>query len=785
MTSSWKRTFLALGALLAALPFASVASGQVRDEYGDEAIYQENDVVQTVARISHLQGTVSYARGDEPDDWQPADYNVPMTLGDRLYTGRRSRLELQVHGGDVIWVGSRTDLAVLNLTEDTKQFAMKSGVGSFQIRQLEDDDVWEVDTPNAAITFERPGLYRVDVDRDGNTRVSVERGAATVAAGGGQISLNSGEAVAIDGIDSPRYDVLAVSSQDTWDGWVTGRSGRFRRSASYNYISADIVGADDLDTHGSWRSIPDYGMAWSPSSIEVGWTPYRQGHWMWQDPWGWTWISTERWGWAPYHYGRWVTWSSRWYWVPGPRAVRVTYAPALVAFVGGSPGFSASVTIGGGGYVGWFPLAPREAYVPWWSPRPTVNINVTNVTYINRTYVTVVNQSTFVSGGIVARHVVTDRTVVREVVSAPVIHGTVPVLPTLASTRVSARAAVSAPRPPAAILARPVVARVAPPPAPPRFEQKLALIRENRAPVQPAVAARLATQTEAQPRAAIPVRPVVAQPGRVTLAPRAASSSTSARVQAVPPVAPVAPVRGRPLATSERPVAPGPVVGSKSRAARSTSTATTPEGSSRPAVPDQRPGVDRERVEPSQPEARPQAPRAQEPAQAAPESRRPTAAIERREREVATPNRPEAQRQRAPVPPQQDERLRPTAAREEQPVRQVQPESRVPPERERAQTPDWRKRAQPAPQVERPTREAPPQRERAQEAPPQRERAQAEPGRVVTPPPSREVVRPEARRPAERPVVTGSVERAPRKTPKPNRTPKKDDKKTDEDRNPN
>src|SRR5438034_2198224 len=152
---------------LAAVFWAPPASGQYRSEYGD--------IRQTVARISSVTGDASFARGDDPENWQPADRNVPMTLGDRVYTGGRSRLELQVHGGSFIRIGGRTDLAALNLTDDTKQFSLKSGIASFQVRRLGYDEIYEVDTPNAAVTFERPGEYRVDVDFDGNTRVIVRR----------------------------------------------------------------------------------------------------------------------------------------------------------------------------------------------------------------------------------------------------------------------------------------------------------------------------------------------------------------------------------------------------------------------------------------------------------------------------------------------------------------------------------------------------------------------------------------------------------------------------------
>src|SRR4029077_20711227 len=102
-----------------------------------------------------VNGDVSFARGDDPDNWQPADPNVPMTLGDRVWTAE-CRLELEVHGGDIVRLARQTDLAALNLTEDTKQFSLSSGVASFNVRRFFENEVFEVDTPNAAVTFESP-----------------------------------------------------------------------------------------------------------------------------------------------------------------------------------------------------------------------------------------------------------------------------------------------------------------------------------------------------------------------------------------------------------------------------------------------------------------------------------------------------------------------------------------------------------------------------------------------------------------------------------------------------
>jgi len=171
--------------------------------------WDDDDIRQTVVRVAYVTGKVSYSRGDDPDGWQPASLNYPMTLGDRLYTARGSRVELQTEGG-AIYLAPETDLAVLNLTYDVKQFSLGMGSASFRIRRIDSGEPFEVDTPNAAVTFDRAGDYRIDVDRNGNTRVMVRAGHAYVAAAGGEVPLQAGRMMEIDGVDSAVYDVTSL-----------------------------------------------------------------------------------------------------------------------------------------------------------------------------------------------------------------------------------------------------------------------------------------------------------------------------------------------------------------------------------------------------------------------------------------------------------------------------------------------------------------------------------------------------------------------------------------------
>src|SRR5439155_1205404 len=97
---------------------------------------------------------------------------------------------------------------------------------------------------------------------------------------------------------------------------------------------------------------------------------------------------------------------------PTAIAARPVYAPALVAFVGGS-NFKVSISVGNVGAIAWFPLGPREVYRPsyavsreYFTSVNTSNTSVssTNITNVysatNVTNVTYVNQQ--VPGAVIA-----------------------------------------------------------------------------------------------------------------------------------------------------------------------------------------------------------------------------------------------------------------------------------------------------------------------------------------------------------------------------------------------
>jgi hypothetical protein len=486
------------------------------------AAADDDDPPSRVARLGFARGTVSFNPAGT-DDWVSAVVNRPVTTGDKLWNDEGARSELSI-GSAVIRLGGSTGFSFLNLTDNSTQLRITEGTLNIRVRSLGEDETFEVDTPNLAFSILRPGNYKINVNEGGDTTVVVVRdGEGEVTGGGSAYTIHPRETGTFNGTDQIDADVERWdNNDDDFDSWCADRDHRIDHSVSARYVSTDAIGYEDLDEYGGWRPVPEYGTIWFPHTAIVGWAPYHYGHWAYIAPWGYTWVDDAPWGFAPFHYGRWVTVGGVWGWVPcAPRPVAVVgvvyvrpvYAPALVAWVGG-PHFAVGIGIGGGGgvSVGWFPLGPREVYVPSYPVSRTYvnNVNVSNTT-VNTTVVnnyyntTVINKNTnitnnnvtvnnqhymnqgvpgavsattpqaFTSAQSVAKNSVAVNA--REVASAPVVHSAPSVAPS--KQAVLGAGATATAKPPAALANRAVVAKATPPPPPVAFAKQQQAIQAN------------------------------------------------------------------------------------------------------------------------------------------------------------------------------------------------------------------------------------------------------------------------------------------------------------------
>ena len=486
-------------------------------------------------RLQYISGAVSIQPGGV-NDWVEGVVNRPLTTSDRVWTDKEARAELHL-GSAALRMSAETSLTLTNVSDDVVQIELDQGTLNLHIRHLFGGETYEIDTPNQAFTILKAGDYRFDVDPNADTTsVAVFRGEGEANGQGPGVKIKSGHQATFTGGTSMQYQMASAPGFDGFDDWCRVRDDREDHARSYQYVSADVVGADELDEYGTWRTVGEYGPVWVPT-VAPGWAPYHYGHWVWVEPWGWTWVDDAPWGFAPSHYGRWVNTGGYWAWAPGPVVVvRPVYAPALVAWVGG-PHFGVSLSFGGGGGVGWFPLGWGEPYVPSYAVSRTyfqqVNVsnthitNITNVTnnyYVSNNNTTVVNNNISniryanqnVRGAVTAvptRTMTNAEPVAKSAVAVPASEikpasftTAAPVAPARTSVlgaNANARAAV----PPAQVTARPVVSHVAPPQKPVPFEDKREVLAKN--PGRP-----LDTGTEAELRKSIANRPQPPAPAK-------------------------------------------------------------------------------------------------------------------------------------------------------------------------------------------------------------------------------------------------------------------------------
>jgi hypothetical protein len=350
----------------------------------DAAASAAGDPPSRVARLSSMQGSVSFEAAGSPE-WAAATLNSSITTGDRLVADDGGRAELEI-GGVAARFGSSTDVTVTSLTDGLLQLGVPAGTVRLSVYRMNPGDTIEVDTPNGAVSVLTPGTVRIETNSAGTqTIVSVERGRVELSGpnlsqtieGARTVRLSAGDG-GVQVADAPH------PGPDGFDAWSSYRDGVLTNAASQSetYVNPDIPGVQDLDANGQWQTEADVGPVWYPTTVAVGWVPYRYGHWGWVEPWGWVWVGDEPWAFAPFHYGRWAYVRNRWGWVPGPRGGRPYYSPALVAFADGG-GFGVNV-----GVSAWFPLGPRDPFIPWYHHddfylRAVNRANVRGVTDVN------------------------------------------------------------------------------------------------------------------------------------------------------------------------------------------------------------------------------------------------------------------------------------------------------------------------------------------------------------------------------------------------------------------
>lgn len=668
-----------------------------------------NDPPSRVGRLAFVDGTVSF-HDDEETGWSKAVVNTPLTTGDALWTEPNARSEISVAGTRIRMEGG-TELGIAQLDDSQVRLQMPQGRIDVKTFAMDAAQPYQIQTPRGTITLQQQGDYYVEAGTvEDPTRLGVRAGAAQIEGLDGEVlAVRAGEVGEAMGDGSAMQLRTIRATPPAPPAYWANRDRQVVYDQPPQYVPAGMTGYEDLNAYGSWSNDGTYGQVWSPRNVPSGWAPYRTGHWAYVKPWGWTWIDEQPWGFAPYHYGRWANSQGRWVWVPPQREQRPVYAPALVAFVGG---IELAVTLGNQSTapVGWFPLGPREVYVPSYTTNRDYYRRLNRAAQIqdrdlDDRWERAQRREAFIAG----RNSVLMNQRFATVVPAQAFVQSQPVQRTalrVAQDRVAAAAVAPVSAPPAPTAS---VAAVAAMPAAPGNEAKAAEQKAPAAaPASPAATATIDAKAKAD-----------AEAKAKAAAPSIAVSKTA--VAEMPTLA-------KPATTeTKKPASPGPKVSATEL------KASTDAKDAKPAAPQLRPRVgaappqiketDNPATAPAPapaPQAAPQAPSQSVPKQEAPRQAAPAPAPPKPE---AQPQRQETPRQAAPAPqrpeaPQQQPKQAapapaPATAPQQQPQqRQEQPRQAAPPLAPQQQRPEAQPQ-RPAPQQAQPPQQhpQPPQRQ--------------------------------------------------------------------------
>lgn len=697
-----------------------------------------------VGRLAFTDGTVSF-HDDEQSGWTQAVVNTPLTTGDGLWTEPDARSEISLAGTRIRMEGA-TQLDVLALDDTQTRLQLAQGRLDVKSFAMDARQPYEIVTPRGTVKLLQQGDYYVEAgSTEDATRLGVRSGAAQIQALNGQVlAVRANEVAEVMGDGSAPVLRTIKTAPPTPPAYWASRD----RQIVYDrpqYLPAGVTGYEDLNAYGDWIDDGSYGRVWAPREVPSGWAPYRTGHWAYVKPWGWTWIDEQPWGFAPYHYGRWANRGNRWVWVPPQRDVRPVYAPALVAFVGG---VELAVSLGNqtaAAPVGWFPLGPREVYVPSYTTdreyyrrlnrsariedriledrwqraqRREAYVAARDQALTNQRFATVVPATTFVR-------------------SQPVMRSALQVQPqAIAAAPV---APVAAPPAPNESIRRATAAPAAPQPAADLKAKAEAELKTENVPL--AKTAIAAMPTLAKPAAT--EKPTSPGPKLATTQPRSTTDDRSR--QAAPALAPrqgaappelkgaVTPAPGQPpLRPGEPPkqqqqqqqqAVPQPQARPDAPKPTEPDRQAVPQPQSKPAEPTRQQAAPQPQATPPTPPPQQGRPAAEPNQRAAPQpQQRPQAAPQPQPQQA----RPAAEPQNRAAPPQAAPQARPQQARPEQP--RQEPQAAPPPTRpqqegrqQRIEPP--RQQAAPAQQQARPApppqQAAPPQQQQRQQAAPQ------------------------------------------------------------------
>jgi hypothetical protein len=256
----------------------------------------QEDPPERVGRVAAITGTVSFHNpGDS--QWSPASVNYPVSSGNSFWTDPVARLRLDISDSRIEMSGG-TQFDVSTLNTNGLDAVAAQGETYLHLRNLRPDEEWSVQTPRGLVRLGGNGRYDIVVGTTADpTLITVVDGSADIQGPGMSLQVGANQTATLTGTDHFEGRIGPVHGNPFLTAMLNAERPPPRVQVPTQIVAevSAMPGGSDVIDSGDWGDAPGYGPVWYPP-VPAGWVPYRQGHWAFIAPWGWTWIDQAPWG---------------------------------------------------------------------------------------------------------------------------------------------------------------------------------------------------------------------------------------------------------------------------------------------------------------------------------------------------------------------------------------------------------------------------------------------------------------------------------------------------------
>jgi hypothetical protein len=207
---------------------------------------------ESVAKISIVEGEASVLRAGA-EEWRPARPNMPISLGDQLYTRKESFMEIQYSMGTVLRMNENTKIIMQMATSDSARTQNVLGNVWVNMKKLtKQGKTFDVSSPTAVASV-RGTIFQMDALPDSATYVSVFDGKVAVGPSDSlkkkieatKPAKQSGDITEVPGpeeVPGP-YEV----SLDAWKTIIAGQRISVRNDGKFSQEKFDMKKAGSTD----------------------------------------------------------------------------------------------------------------------------------------------------------------------------------------------------------------------------------------------------------------------------------------------------------------------------------------------------------------------------------------------------------------------------------------------------------------------------------------------------------------------------------------------------------